>query len=34
MKHWIVYHQPLIVDDEIVWDFFTDNLIARIKDDE
>lgn len=34
IKGWTVFHQPLIVDWEIVWDFFTEELIEKIKEDE
>ena len=34
LKGWSVFHQPLIVNDEVVWKFFTDKLIEKIKEDE
>lgn len=33
-KWWAVFHQPLIVWWKIVWDFFTKELIEKIKEDE
>lgn len=33
-KGWRVFHQPLIVDDEIQWDFFTEATIEKIREDE
>jgi len=34
LPSWTVFHQPLLVDDEIQWAFFTETLIERIKQDE
>ena len=33
-KGWLVYHQPLIIDNEIQWDFFTEKTLDKIKEDE
>lgn len=33
-KNWSVFHQPLIVDWEIQWDFFKEETIEKIKIDE
>ena len=34
MKGWRVFHQPLVIDWEIQWDFFTEKTIEKIKEDE
>lgn len=33
-KTWEVFHQPLIIDWEIQWDFFTPEVIEKIKENE
>ena len=33
-KNWLVYHQPLIIDNEIQWDFFKESTLDKIKEDE
>lgn len=33
-KGWRVFHQPLIIDGEVQWKFFTDNTIEKIQEDE
>lgn len=33
-KGWVLFHQPLIVGWKIVWEFFTPELIQKIKEDE
>ena len=33
-KGWRVFHQPLIIEWEIQWDFFTPETIEKIKEDE
>jgi predicted phage terminase large subunit-like protein len=33
-KNWIVFHQPLIIDNEVQWDFFTEDTLEKIKEDE
>ena len=33
-KNWSVFHQPLIIDDEIMWDFFKQSTLDKIKEDE
>lgn len=33
-KGWEVFHQPLILDWEIQWDFFTETTIEKIREDE
>jgi len=33
-KNWLVYHQPLIVEWKIIWDFFTEKTLDKIKEDE
>lgn len=33
-KNWNVFHKPLIIDDEIQWDFFTQETLDKIKEDE
>lgn len=32
--NWIVFHQPLIIDGEVQWGFFTEEVIEKIKEDE
>lgn len=32
-KNWVVFHQPLIVDDVIQWDFFTEEMIEVLIED-
>lgn len=34
LKGWRVFHQPLFIDDVLQWDFFTEETIAKIKEDE
>lgn len=33
-KNWKIFHQPLILNEEIQWDFFTEDIIERIKSKE
>ena len=33
-KGWRVFHQPLIIDEEIQWDFFTEKTLDKIREDE
>ena len=33
-KGWLVYHQPLIIEGEIQWDFFTEKTLDKIREDE
>ena len=33
-KNWVVFRQPLIVDDVIQWDFFTPEMIEKIRSNE
>lgn len=34
MKGWRVFHQPLFIDGELQWNFFTEKTIEKIKEDE
>ena len=33
-KNWTVFNQPLIIDWEIQWDFFTEETLEKIREDE
>lgn len=33
-KNWAVFHQPLIIEWEVQWDFFTDKTLDKIRADE
>ena len=33
-KNWSVFHQPLLIDWEIQWDFFTESTLDKIREDE
>ena len=33
-KNWEVFHQPLIIENEIQWDFFKESTLEKIKEDE
>lgn len=33
-KNWKVFHQPLLIDNKIQWNFFTEKTIDKIREDE